>query len=67
MRSEYEVKERINSILETVNMLLKKKEEEMEKAFDERDHKLLKFINRECNVYYYSLSQLKWLYEKEDI
>lgn len=67
MRSEYEVNERINTILEKVNMLLKKREEEMGKSFEERDHKLVKFINRECNVYYYSLSQLRWLYEKEDV
>ena len=61
MRSEVEINGRINAILENVNMLLKKREEEMAKPFEERDHRLLKFINMECNVYNYSLSQLRWL------
>jgi hypothetical protein len=64
MRSEYEITERINGILENVNMLLKKRDEEMKKPFEERDHKLLFFIGRECNVYSYCLSQLRWLFSE---
>lgn len=65
MRSEYEINERINVILENLNLLVKKREEEMEKPFEKRDHRLLKFIHRECNVYHYTLSQLRWLFTEE--
>jgi hypothetical protein len=61
MRSEFEINERINSVLENVTILLKKRDEELGKTFENRDHGLLQFINRECNVYNYSLSQLRWL------
>jgi hypothetical protein len=61
MRSEIEINERIDAILQNVNLLLKKREEELEKPFEKRDHRLLIFINREYNVYNYCLSQLRWL------
>jgi hypothetical protein len=65
MRTEYEITERINAILENVDTLSKKRDEEMEKPFEKRDHRLLYFINRECNVYSYSLSQLTWLFSEQ--
>jgi hypothetical protein len=61
MRSEIEINQRIDAIQENVNMLIKKRDEEMEKPFEKRDHRLLIFINREYNVYNYSLSQFNWL------
>ena len=61
MRSEFEITERINGILENVAILSKKRNEEMGKSFENRDHGLLQFINRECNVYNYCLSQIRWL------
>jgi hypothetical protein len=62
MRSEYEISERINATLETLDLLKTKREEEMKKPFEKRDHRLLKFLARECNVYSYSLAQLRWLF-----
>jgi hypothetical protein len=64
MRSEIEINERINAILQNVNILLKKRDEELEKPFEKRDHRLLVFINREYNVYNYCLSQLQWLFSE---
>ena len=61
MRSEREINEQINSVLEKLSILVNKKEEEMGKPFEKRDHRLLTFILRECNVYNHSLSQLRWM------
>ena len=61
MRSECAINEQIDAILEKLNTLITKRNEEMEKPFGKRDHRLLMFINRECNVYNYSLTQLRWL------
>jgi hypothetical protein len=61
MRTEFEINERIDTILQNVNLLLKKRNEELEKPFEKRDHRLLIFINKEYNVYNYCLSQLRWL------
>jgi hypothetical protein len=61
MRSEIEINERINDILKNVHILLKKRDEEMGKPFGERDNRLLLFIQRECSIYDYSLSQLRWM------
>jgi hypothetical protein len=61
MRSETEINERINAILENVHILIRKRNEEMGKPFEDRDFRLLVFIQRECSIYEYSLSQLRWM------
>ena len=65
MRSESEINQRINALGEKVDLLLKKRDEEMGKPFAKRDHRLLVFLKVEYKVYNYCLSQLRWIYEKE--
>jgi len=67
MRSELEITQRINTLGEKVESLVKKWNEEMEKPFAHRDNRLLVFISVECKIYDYCLSQLRWVYEKEGI
>lgn len=61
MRSECEINEQVDSILGKLSILVNKREEEMGKPFEKRDHRLLAFIQRECDVYDHSLSQLRWM------
>jgi len=60
MRSENEIKDRIDSIIEKLSVLSKKKCEEMKKPLRKRDHRLLIFIGKEYSMYNYALTELMW-------
>lgn len=61
MRTEAEITEQMDSIRERMTVLQRKTEEEMQKKFEERDYRLLRFLNKEYSVYEYALNQMEWI------
>lgn len=61
MRSEAEIHTRTEEIRSNLARILEKTTEEIEKPYNERDYRLLKFLNRERNVWEFALQQMEWL------
>lgn len=61
MRSETEIHTRTEEIRSNLARILEKTTEEIEKPYNERDYRLLKFLNRERNVWEFALQQMEWL------
>jgi|HubBroStandDraft_5_1064220.scaffolds.fasta_scaffold193925_2 hypothetical protein len=61
MKTEAEMLGRIEEIRKKMEILEEKTREEMSKKFNQRDYRLLRFLDRERNVYEYSLSLMEWI------
>ncbi|HWK03638.1 MAG TPA: hypothetical protein VNS58_08400 [Puia sp.] len=61
MKSETEVRARINVLTGTIETIRKKRDEELRKPMSERDHRILVFLSRETTICEFTLAQLQWL------
>jgi hypothetical protein len=61
MRTEAEILLKIEELQHNLAGILERAKEEMRKPYLARDQRLLRFLNREKNVWEYALLQLKWL------
>ncbi|HYC29678.1 MAG TPA: hypothetical protein VEB42_12690 [Chitinophagaceae bacterium] len=61
MKREMEVISRLTELQSMVRMLEDKRREELSKPCDQRDYRLIRFLNREFSVYEFSVAQLQWL------
>ena len=61
MRTEMEIAEKLHTLREKIRVIEEAREEEMKKAFNKRDYRLLRFLSKEYEIYGFSLSHLEWL------
>ena len=61
MKDEGEILFKIKEFKEKIRLIEDKKNKELAKPFRERDGRLLRFLDREHNVYDFSLAQFEWL------
>lgn len=65
MRNETEIQAKLNEIRNNLSMVTERAKTEMDKPYPGRDYKLLKFLNREKNVWEYALLQMEWVLASE--
>jgi hypothetical protein len=61
MKDETEVLSRIKEFREKIRLIEDRRNKELSKPFRERDDRLLRFLDREYNVYEFSLIQFEWV------
>lgn len=61
MKSRQEIIGRIDELRTRILLIEQSIQREMEKEFDQRDYVLLKFLNREQNVYEFGILQIEWI------
>jgi hypothetical protein len=61
MKSETEVRDKIDVLTEAIAINLRKREEELKKPMPERDHRILVFLGRETAICEFTLAQLRWV------
>jgi hypothetical protein len=61
MKDETEVLYRIKEFREKIRLIEDRRNKELSKPFRERDDRLLRFLDREYNVYEFSLIQFEWV------
>lgn len=65
MRNETELQAKLEEIRINLHLVQEKAKTEMDKPYNRRDYKLLKFLNREKNVWEYALLQMEWVLASE--
>ncbi|MBO9201554.1 MULTISPECIES: hypothetical protein [Niastella] len=65
MRQETEILEKIEELRTNLNNIVEKADAEMTKPYAKRDLRLLRFLNREKNVWQFALQQMEWLLATE--
>ena len=60
MRHEIEILSRVQEFDQRILVLDEKRRQEMAKPYNERDYRLLKFLNKEHALYAFSKAQLEW-------
>jgi hypothetical protein len=61
MKEAPEISEKILEMKEYIVKIEARRQQELKKEMYKRDLKLMRFLNRESNVYEYAISQLEWI------
>jgi hypothetical protein len=61
MRCESDIQSRIEEIKSKLLLINEKKGLELDKKFDERDYRLLRFLHGELSVYDFARLELEWV------
>ena len=65
MRTEHEVRSKIEEFNVNLSIIKLKMEQELEKHFMKRDKRLLLFLHKEKSIWEFALLQMQWLLDDD--
>lgn len=65
MRTEHEVRSKIEEFTVNLSIIKLKMEQELEKHFMKRDKRLLLFLHKEKSIWEFALLQMQWLLDDD--
>ncbi|WP_367867917.1 hypothetical protein [Pedobacter sp. WC2423] len=65
MRTEHEIRSKIEEFTINLSIIKLKMEQELEKHFMKRDKRLLLFLHKEKSIWEFALLQMQWLLDDD--